>query len=60
VAATGLDRDPEICLFQLGVGEGAVRYGLLPRSALPAHLHFNAALAEAMEVLVTKNSFCDR
>jgi len=61
VAAAGLDRDPEITLLQLGVGEGAVRYGLLARSDLPANLHFNAALVEeALEVLVTKNSYCDR
>jgi hypothetical protein len=60
MAASGLDPDPEISIFHLGVGQGCVKYGRVERTALPAQLHFNPALLGALDVLVTTNSYCDR
>ena len=43
-SAVGLDKEPEISLLGLKCGEGCVKHGLLPRSSLPAQLHFNPGL----------------
>lgn len=59
ISASGLDKDPEIAIFNLKCDEGCVKYGLCKKNALPAQLHFNSEI-ENLEVLVTTNAYCDK
>ena len=59
ISASGLDKDPEIAIFNLKCAEGCVKYGLCERSSLPSQLHFNPEI-DNLQVLVTTNAYCDK
>jgi len=59
ISASGLDKEPEIAVFNLRCEELCVKFGEVGKNSLPAQLHFNPDIGN-LEVLVTTNAYCDK
>ncbi|TRY61083.1 hypothetical protein TCAL_14969 [Tigriopus californicus] len=59
-AITGLEREPETVLLGLSLGDGCIKFGLIPKSMELNQIHFNSSPSPNLDVLLKRTGFSER
>lgn len=59
-AITGLEREPETVLLGLSLGDGCIKFGLIPKNMDLEKIHFNSNPSANLDVLLKRTGFSER